>query len=277
MLKHAYLFLLVLVANCQDQSVDLPKDLNEVSGNETTIQNNGIWMLNDSGNKSHLFLVNEEGNIEKKLKIDAKNHDWEDITSDEKGNIYIGDFGNNGSDRKHLKILKVNASNLDSDDKIDVETISFTYEDQDDYSPKKSELYFDCEAFFYFNNNFYLFTKTRVNNEHGKTKVYKLPAKSGKQKAKLIGNYNFGDNDYDWVTAADIRDDGKEIVILTQHKIHLFSNFTSDNFFNGKHQTIGFNSITQKEGICYKNNNTLFLTDEKNGDTGGRLYTIKID
>ncbi|KJD31591.1 hypothetical protein PK35_14410 [Tamlana nanhaiensis] len=275
MLKHAYLFLFILIANCQNTIVDLPKDLSEVSGNEITVKNDGIWMLNDSGNKAHLFLVNYNGAVERKLKIDAKNHDWEDITSDEKGNIYIGDFGNNNNKRTNLKILKVNASDLTSDKKIEVETISFSYENQKKYPPKKDKLYFDCEAFFYFNNYFYLFTKTRVKNEYGKTKLYKLPAKKGKQEAKLIGTYNFGENNNDWVTAADIRDDGKEIAILTQRQIYLFRDFKNDDFFNGNMESIQFNKTTQKEGICYKKNNTLYVTDEKNDESEGNLYTFK--
>jgi sugar lactone lactonase YvrE len=85
----------------------LPKDLKEVSGNETIRNSNLIWMLNDGGNESKIYAVSEQGKIKREVYIKNKNHDWEDLTSDEKGNIYIGDFGNNLSKRKNLTILKI--------------------------------------------------------------------------------------------------------------------------------------------------------------------------
>jgi hypothetical protein len=74
---------------------DLPRDLNEVSGNQTLPHSKLIWIHNDSGNASKIYGVSRKGTIVKELTIDAVNQDWEDITRDEKGNLYIGDFGNN--------------------------------------------------------------------------------------------------------------------------------------------------------------------------------------
>ena len=68
---------------------NLSNSLKEVSGNEIVSNSELIWMLNDSGNKPELFGVNFQGKIEKVVKVNAKNHDWEDLTSDERGNLYI--------------------------------------------------------------------------------------------------------------------------------------------------------------------------------------------
>ena len=48
----------------------------------------------------------------------------EDITSDEKGNLYIGDFVNNHGKRKNLCILKVAGNELKKSKAI-VEIIEF--------------------------------------------------------------------------------------------------------------------------------------------------------
>ena len=107
---------LFLLLNCDTGNLkvlaDLPKALNEVSGTEIISNSDLIWMLNDSGNKPLIYGLEKKGTIIRKLKIDAKNHDWEDLTSDKDGNLYIGDFGNNLSDRKNLTILKVKAEGL---------------------------------------------------------------------------------------------------------------------------------------------------------------------
>lgn len=280
MFKHAYLFLFVLTATCQKQDVktgiSLPSVLEEVSGNEKPLNSKDIWMHNDSGGSARIFCVNDKGQLLKTIYLDADNEDWEDITSDPQGNLYIGDFGNNRNKRKDLEIFKVSHASLTTKKGVKVERISFKFEDQKKFPPKKKKLHFDCEAFFYFNDSLYLFTKSRVKDDYGKTNLYKIPAISGKHKAKKIGSTSFGKEPYNWVTGADIRDDGKQIAILTQKDIWLFSDFKGDDFFNGTKTKITFKHATQKEGICYKDNQTLLVTDEDDHGRGGNLYEFKI-
>ena len=60
----------------------LPDTLNEASG---IIYNSpdSIWWINDSGNTPTLFLSDLNRNILEKIDIpNAKNKDWEDLTSD---------------------------------------------------------------------------------------------------------------------------------------------------------------------------------------------------
>ncbi|MDO6595423.1 hypothetical protein Q4512_00770 [Oceanihabitans sp. 2_MG-2023] len=257
-------------------AVDLSSNLNEVSGTETTTNSNLIWMVNDSGNKPRLFGLNANGKIKEELKIDAKNHDWEDLTSDTEGNIYIGDFGNNISKRKNLAILKVSASSLKSKEKVSIERISFTYPDQKKFPPKKKKLYFDCEAFFYHNNNLYLFTKSRVKGDFGKTNLYKIPANSGTHEAQFLGTYSNCDDLHCWITSADISPDGKQVVLLNQKSVLLFTDFKEDDFLNGTIREFPFNYESQKEGICFKDNQTVYITDEKAHGAGGNLYEFRL-
>ncbi|QRM90952.1 hypothetical protein FG167_03315 [Lacinutrix sp. WUR7] len=257
--------------------MDLPSDLNEVSGTEVVSNSDFIWMVNDSGNKPKLFGLDTKGKIKKELEIEAKNHDWEDLASDPEGNIYIGDFGNNESKRKNLAILKVNASNLQSDASVEIERISFKYPDQEKFPPKKNKRYFDCEAFFYHNNSFYLFTKSRVKDDFGKTSVYKIPANPGMHEAELLGTYSNCSDLRCWITAADISPDGTKMVLLNQKSVLLFTNFKGNDFFNGTIKEFPFSYESQKEGISFKDNNTVYITDEKAHGAGGNLYEFSLN
>jgi hypothetical protein len=77
-------------------------NLNEISGMVESRSKSGIfWVHNDSGDKSHLYLMNDKGNYLGLCKVKgASNRDWEDIAigpGPVKGinYIYIGDIGDN--------------------------------------------------------------------------------------------------------------------------------------------------------------------------------------
>ena len=274
--------LLIFSAGCQNKNIkflgELSKSLDEVSGAETTVNSDYIWMLNDGGNSPKLYGVSAKGNIKEEIKIDAKNHDWEDLTSDEEGNLYIGDFGNNDSKRKNLAILKVKKSALNDKGKVDIDRISFSYPNQEKFPPKNKNLYFDCEAFFYHNNNFYLFTKSRVKNDFGKTSLYKVPAEKGKHVAELLGTFNTCSDMDCWITSADISNDGKSMVLLSPKSVWVFTDFKGDDFFNGTSKEIQLDGrVSQKESICFKDNNTLYITDEKAHGSDGNLYEFSLN
>jgi hypothetical protein len=282
MLKKIFSFFTFLfLISCQNFGqlsflADLPKDLKEVSGNETIRNSNLIWMLNDGGNESKIYAVSEEGKIKREVYIKNKNHDWEDLTSDEKGNIYIGNFGNNLSKRKNLTILKIEEKYLKKKN-AEAIRIEFKYENQHKFPPKKKGLYFDAEAFFYFKGYMYIFTKSRVHNKYGKTFLYKLPAKKGKHIAKLIGEFENCNDLECWITSADISADGKKVALLSQKNILIFSDYKEDNFLSGNVKKIELEHRTQKEGLCFKDNYTLLITDEKAHGVGGNLYELKVN
>ena len=48
-------------------------------------------------------------------------------------------------------------------------------------------------------------------------------------------------------------------------------------FLSGRLTRIPFNYNSQKEGITFKDNNTLLITDEKAHGVGGGFYELKIN
>ena len=266
-------------ADVIEELFSLPKKIKESSAVEVTEKSDLIWTLEDSGNKPQLFALDIKGELVNTVTItNAQNNDWEDLTSDKQGNLYIGDFGNNKNERKDLSIYKISASDLVKKQAPVAEKISFFFPEQTLFPPKKSERFYDVESFFLFEDHFYLFTKNRSSKFDGTTLLYQVPNKSGNHPAKLLSSFKTCDNfNHCAVTSADISPDGRKAVILTGDKVFVFENFKGDNFFSGKSTGIDLKNFSQKEGICFKDNHTLFITDEKDKKTGGKMYEMKLD
>ena len=267
---------LIFIASCTGIESPLKQigelSLKEVSGLKYV--NGSLWGLEDSGNKNSIYKISLTGKTENEIKIaNAKNIDWEDIAADKQGNLYIGDFGNNDNDRKDLAIYKLNANDLSTVSSV----VSFYYPEQKQFPPKKSNFIFDVEAFIEHNANFYLFTKNRTKGFNGDVQVYKVPNKTGKHAAQLLGTIPTCDNFRKCaITGADLSPDGSKLVLLSGDKIWVITNFGTDNFVGGNMQMLELNHVSQKEGICFKDNDVLLIADEKDKKEGGKLYEISL-
>jgi len=266
---------------CQEQSntkfkklYPLPKKLKEVSGITYFPETNMIYTLEDSGNKNAIYAINSEGKLVKTITIsNATNVDWEDITKDKVGNIYIGDFGNNDNERKDLCIYKVAKNQLNKDLAVAEYKISFSYPEQTEFPPKKKELFYDVEGFFEQGGYFYLFTKNRSKGFDGTSFIYKIKNAKGTQKAVRIGTFKTCDNyNHCVLTSATISPDGKKVVLLSHDKIVVFKDFKGDLFHKGKQTEVSLNHFTQKEAVVFKDNSTLLIADEKTNKVGGKVY-----
>ena len=281
-MKKFFLFgISIALLACQEKSnsdlktlYSLPKKLKEVSGITYFPETNLIYTLEDSGNKNAIYALNSEGKIAKTITVsNATNVDWEDITKDKSGNIYIGDFGNNDNERRDLCIYKVNKNQLNKDVAVAEYKVSFSYPEQTEFPPKKKELFFDVEGFFEHEGYFYLFTKNRSKNFDGTAFIYKIKNAVGTQKATKIGEFKTCNNyNHCVLTSATISPDGKKVVLLSHDKIVLFKGYKGDLFHTGSQTEIKLNDFSQKEAIVFKDNNTLLIADEKSNKVGGNVY-----
>ncbi len=263
-LKPLLLFTFLLLS-CNSGKLDiiayLPNNLKEASAIETVVGSDLLWTIEDAGNKNNIYGLNRKGEIIKDIDVDnAKNIDWEDLTSDNNGNLYIGDFGNNNKKRKNFSIYKI--SNLRTND-AKAERINFIL-------PKKVKPE-DFEAFFLLNNNFYVFSKEKKSSI-----ILKIPNRIGKHTAKVISKFKLKGKDSK-ITGAAINKTGKIVVLLNHDKLWKITNFKEDNFLNGHVEALEFNHNSQKEGVCFKSNSVVYITDEKNGNDNGIIYEFKID
>ncbi|GAA4268325.1 hypothetical protein [Hyunsoonleella aestuarii] len=259
------ILLLVVFFNCSSGKLtviaDLPSSLKETSAIEKVTNSNLLWTIEDSGNKNNIYGLDLKGNIIKDIDIsNSSNIDWEDLTSDKEGNLYIGDFGNNSKNRDDYTIYKISDLRRDQ---ANAERINFIL-------PKKVKPK-DFEAFFIWNGNFYLFSK-----ENKSSMLFKVPNKVGLHTAKLLKKFNLEGKNHR-ITSADISDNGKTIVLLNHNKLWKINSFNGDNFFEGDIQELKFEHNSQKEGICFKDAYSVYITDEKSKSGGGNLYEFSFN
>jgi len=255
----------------------LPKKLKEVSGIALSQDQKMIWAIEDAGNKNVVYGLNRQGVLVADVLVEnAENNDWEDITKDADGSIYIGDFGNNDNERQNLSILKLDLKNESQKSTNVIQTTKFHYQGQTEFPPKKSDLLYDCEAFVEKDGSFYLFTKNRSKGFDGSFLVFQIPNKEGNFEAKLIGKLKLegGYNDAA-ITSATINSKN-QIVLLTHKNIHVLSGFTANDFNSAKIQKISLNHNSQKEAIVFVDDKTLLIADEKDKKTGGNVYQFSL-
>jgi len=254
----------------QKKRYHLDSKIEEASG--LYIQNTDTyWWLNDSGDGPNLYLTDAQGQLKETLKIPtAKNVDWEDLAVDDKGNLYIGDFGNNRNNRKDLVIYKYNIASKS------VEKIPFSYPDQKAFPPEAKDMNFDMEGFFWYENELHLFSKNKVGRGDYVTKHYTLSDEAGEQVAILLEQIHLPKR---VITAAAISPDKKTIAFMTydygrflkyipwgKTTIYTIKNWQGKRFLKGelkKQKITTFLTPAQYEAIDFLDNETLVIGSEQ--------------
>ncbi|MFP7657581.1 SdiA-regulated domain-containing protein [Chryseobacterium proteolyticum] len=256
----------------------LPKKLKEVSGITLSPDKKTIWAIEDQGNKNRVYGLDTKGAFVSDVLVEnAENNDWEEITSDRDGNIYIGDFGNNDNDRRNLSILKIDLKDASQTTTKVTQKTSFHYEGQTEFPPKKSNLLYDCEAFVEMNGNFYLFTKNRSKGFDGSFLIFRVPNKAGDFEAKLMGKFKLDGKYADAaITAASINSKGDQIVLLNHKNVRIVTGFTPDDFSKIKVQKISLHHNSQKEAVTFVDDKNLLIADEKDKKDGGNVYLFTL-
>jgi len=222
---------------------------------------NLLWTHNDDHDTT-IYGLDTLGKIQKKIILsETINHDWEEISQDSTY-LYVGDFGNNYSgNRADLKILKIEKKSF-LEGNPNIETIVFSYSDQTDFSPSKSnKTDFDCEAFIVSKDSIYLFTKQWKSS---KTTIYSLSKQSGSHIAKLKSTLDTKG----LVTGATYLEDKKLITLCGYTKmgkpfLYLLYDFKNQDFLSGNKRRIDLKlPFHQIEGIATKDGLHYFITNE---------------
>ncbi|WP_294243155.1 hypothetical protein [uncultured Chryseobacterium sp.] len=256
----------------------LPKKLKEVSGMAMSGDKKTIWAIEDQGNKNTVYGLDLQGRLSAAVPVEnADNHDWEDITSDPLGNLYIGDFGNNGNDRQNLSILKIDLTGASQKSTRVTQTTKFHYEGQTEFPPAKSNWLYDCEAFVEMDGSFYLFTKNRSKGFDGTFLVFRVPNRAGDFEAKLVGTLQLQGGYSDAAITSAAISPAKDRIILLNHKnIQVLTGFSAGDFSKVSIQRLSLDHNSQKEAVVFLNDHTLLIADEKDKKTGGKVYRFSL-
>lgn len=250
----------------------LSKELKEISG--LSIFNDSILIAhNDGGNEPRLFFLSKKGEIIHSCYIkNAHNKDWEDITIDPDGVVYIADAGNNLNNRSDLSIVKLDGMAAMKSDTCSAELIHFKYENQFEYPPNNEGLNFDCESIAWRNDSLFLLSKPRNNPWKGFANLYALPTQTGTYIIRPIQTLFIGSSGWkkDAPTALEINND--QAIVLTYNRI-IFFDIDASKWI--KTSSFVFKNVSQKEAIT-TDTGAIYVGAEKHRILGGPfLYVLQ--
>jgi hypothetical protein len=237
-----------------------------------------MWTHNDSGGDNAIYAVDTSSGtiLQTVILKGVTNVDWEDIAQSDT-HLYVADIGNNQGNRKNLKIYRFPLTALESSVdtiRVNVETISFSYADQTDFTPREKHN-FDCEALLFFRGRLFLFTKNRLDN---RSNVYTLLPTPGTQQAQQVDSFDARG----LVTGADVSPSGKEVVLVGYNRglgifLWVMTDFSGSRFLSGNRKLLKLGDVSglgQMEAICYTNEENLFFSSEKLLLLPARLYRL---
>jgi len=244
-----------------------PSLLTECSGLVQSLRYNGVfWAHGDGGSGAKIVPVTADGKLARGWSAPVtiagvRNHDWEDIALDEKGNLIIADVGNNSGRRKQLMLHFVKEPKPGMTSVSPWRTLRVHYEDQKEASPD-----YDCEAVFSAGGRIYLLTKHRSDK---RTRLYRLEGEStGRSNPlRLVDSFEVGG----MVTAADASPDGKRVAVLTYTALWVFDfDRKSGSIFRGGIRWLPV-FAWQAEAVAWDGNDALVI-----GNEGGQLFRVGV-
>ncbi len=288
-----FLLLFISVVYCQDViTVELPvadtlelsayanfdfPEINESSALvKSRIWDDVYWTLNDSGDKNRIFPVSREGKLyraewykedEGGVYIgDAVNIDWESMTTDADGNLYIGACGNNLSIRQDLCIyIFKDPYPAATGSTRYYQKLNFYYPEQSSFPAPEDDSNYDCEAIFWAGGRLFLLTKHRSDTL---TSLYTFNSMYPERQnpVTLLSKFDIRGA----VTAAECNIDGSKLAVLTYTAVWIFEGEIG-NWFNGSVKWLPIKA-KQCEAICWDDDETLLITNEQT-----EIFELKTD
>lgn len=221
-----------LAAACSKPSptgVAVERSVREPSGVTASPSHaNVFWVHGDSGTGNWLFAIDRSGEVLSRLRVKgAQNVDWEDITHDDRGNLWLGDIGNNDSGRRDLAVHRIPEPDPRADaDELAVDlSVRFSYPEQTEFGNKLAD--FDAESLFWWAGQLWLLTKHRSDDF---TRLYRFPSLTGdavelEQVASFDLGASFQSELKPWsgqATAAEVAPDGKHWALLSYDAAFVF-------------------------------------------------------
>ncbi len=222
-------------------------DIRESSGIVASKQFDGVyWTLNDSGNPTALYATKRNGELIQEIKVlGTRNRDWEALAIDTKGQLWIGDIGNNSRMRMDLNVVVIKEPNPHTEKEAEIIA---------KYPYKYPGNNIDAEGLFIADGIPYI-----VSKEQAIAVLYRFPElkADSKQVLERVGEVT----DARLVTGAGISTDGKRLAVCTYNALWVYHNNTGDIVQTIKNKPWILRHNFQGEAICFEGYN-LYLTNE---------------
>ena len=138
------------------------KQIPESSGLVASRKHPGVfWTHNDSGNGPVLFAVTREGKLLAEFNVNVRNNDWEAVTADDEGHLYVGDIGNNERDRDRVLVYRVDEPDPGAARKSPPLRVTATWRLKHPAQP------FDAESLFVYQGKGYIVSKLLTGHQAG--------------------------------------------------------------------------------------------------------------
>lgn len=217
-------------------ALEIPANIEPSGLVKSRLWDDVYWAHNDSGDIPRIFPMHRDGRMYAAERYgaahgvhipDAVNVDWEDITTDDQGNLIIGDFGNSEkNDRRDLCLYYIFEPHPTVGQTSVQRKVFFAYPDQKEVpSPVRN---FDAEALFYAHGHVYILTKHRSDTG---TTLYRLDSMEPNKVNVLTKLESFDTRGR--VTGANASADGKRLAVLTYTGVWVFDAREKEKWFDG--------------------------------------------
>ncbi len=258
----------------------MPPEVNESSGLAVASETS-FWTHNDRGGKAEIYEIDFRGELVRTVELrGAGSVDYEDMTQDNDGNLYLGDFGNNKKDRLKMTIYKIATAKIKVEAVkgqepvfyIEPEAIEFILP----YEDMNSECHYDIEAMVWHDNKLTMFSKDRCDKVNNYMHIYSVPDSPGNHTANRDGIFNWEDRErVIKITSADLSWDGDKLVLLSKDAVHIFFGYKKDRWFQGSYRYIPMEK-SKKEAACHLGDCDLYITEESKKDTPGKIIKLNM-
>ena len=231
--------------------------IRESSGIVASRKHTGVlWTHNDAGNGPVLYAIDPQGKLLAEYPIAAAADDWEDIATDDAGNLYVGNIGNNKGKRPYLEVYRLpepDPSKFDRNNPPAALGVQRVWRLRFPAEP------LNCEALFIHNGHGYVISKLFTNSP---AEVYRFPLdRPGEVVLEKVAQLPIRAP----VAGADLSADAARLAVLSPAGVHVFDvagDVTRAGAVDVKPRVIPV-PRAKLEGICFAPDGILLTAEER--------------
>lgn len=227
------------------------RDISESSGLAVSLQYDDVmWTHNDSRNAADLFAVTRRGRLIRHYQVPgAVNNDWEDISLDDQGNLYIFDNTSRNVEQGYNEIYILPEPDPRKNEPIrEVRKVRIHF--------PTSAGPFDCEAMFVWKGMAYLITKPW---DGSLPQVYRASDLQLGGVMDFIGEIPV----YSMITGADISADGKRIALTSYRALLVFEGQDNPEHLLASPPLVAELNARQIEAVAWRDDHILLTNEQR--------------